>query len=116
MKPFVKEYMNDEQLEQDIKRLKANGVPEEDVYVLSHDADRTSRIAKNAGSNTIGLKEMDLGSAVGNLFHKKGDELRTKIKEMGFTQLEANEFEAKLDKGKVLLMVTNEEDVAHYLN
>ena len=115
MKPFIKEYVNDEQLEKDIMTLKNNSVDADNVYVLSHDDDRTNRIAKNAGANTIGAKEMSMGSSVSNVFKKKGDELRTKLKEIGFTQEEANNYESELDEGKVLLIVTNEDNPERYL-
>lgn len=114
MKPFVKEYTNDEQLKADVKSLKDKGVKKEDVYILSHDDDRTNRVAGGAGANTIGLKEMDFGDAVGNLFNKKGDELRNKLQDIGFSKEEAASFEGDMDEGKVLLIVTNT-DVASVL-
>ena len=68
-------------------------------------------MAGNADANTIGLSEMGLGSAVGNIFSKKGDELRTKLEEIGFSKEEAERYEEKLDEGKILLMVTNRDRV-----
>lgn len=59
---------------------------------------------------------MDLGDAVGNLFNKKGDELRTKLQEIGFSEAEAENYEEDMDEGKVLLIVTNNENVASYLD
>jgi hypothetical protein len=109
MKPFIKEYTNDEQLATDVNLLKDRGVEKENVYILSHDDDRTERIADNAGANTIGMKEMDFGDTVGNLFNSKGEELRTKLKEMGFSDAEADKYEEEMDEGKVLLIVTNED-------
>ncbi|WP_042223984.1 general stress protein [Oceanobacillus manasiensis] len=115
MKPFIKEYTNDEVLKTDVSILKDKGINREDVYVLSHDDDRTKRLAGSADANTIGVKEMDFGNAVGNLFNSKGDELRTKLQEIGFSQAEAENYEEDLDEGKVLLIVTNNENAASYL-
>lgn len=115
MKPFIREYTNDAQLEKDIMTLKNNNINADDVYVLSHDDDRTERIAKKAGANTIGISEEGLGSAMGNMFKKKGDELRTKLKEIGFSQDEASDFERDLDEGKVLLIVKHEDNPGRYL-
>jgi len=109
LKPFIKEYTNDEQLVTDVGILKDKGVDKDNVYVLSHDDDRTDRLAGNAEANTIGMREMDFGNAVGNLFSSKGDELRTKLEEMGFSDAEADMYEEELDEGKVLLIVTNED-------
>src|SRR5690625_8005811 len=115
MKPFVKEYTNDEQLKTAVKSLKDKGVKKEDVYILSHDDDRTDRGAGGAGANTIGLKEMDLSDAVGNMCNKKGDELRNKLQDIGFTKDESEFFEADMDEDKVVLIVTNDDIVSRLL-
>ena len=62
-KPFIKGYMNDEELQTDIEKLKSQNVGENDIYVISHDDERTKRITKNAGINTIGANEMEIGRA-----------------------------------------------------
>lgn len=79
--PFVKEYMNDQELAKDVQKLRDNGVNKDNVYVLSHDDDRTNRVADNADASTI---SQDFSDAVGNMFNKKGDELRSKLEEVGF--------------------------------
>ncbi|MBN9654257.1 general stress protein [Halobacillus litoralis] len=107
MKPTVREYTNDERLMEDVKRLKDEGIDNKDIYILSHDDDRTDRIAKNVNANTIGLSEQDIKHVISNLFSKQGDELRTKLQEIGFSEQEAEEYEEDLDEGKVLLIVTN---------
>ncbi|WP_226579962.1 general stress protein [Halobacillus litoralis] len=107
MKPLVREYTNDETLMGDVKRLKDEGIDNQDIYILSHDDDRTDRIAKNVNANTIGLSEQDVKHIISNLFSKQGDELRTKLQEIGFSEQEAEEYEEDLDEGKVLLIVTN---------
>ncbi|WP_258870956.1 general stress protein, partial [Halobacillus trueperi] len=58
-------------------------------------------------ANTIGLSEQDIKNVISNLFSKQGDELRTKLQEIGFSEQEAEEYEEDLDEGKVLLIVTN---------
>lgn len=115
MKPFIKEYENDEKLQEDSKKISANNVKDEDIYVISHDDDRTKRISKNTGINTIGASEMDAGDAVKAPFEKKGDELRSKLQNVGFDEAEAKNYEAEMDKGKVFLIVTNNENVEQFL-
>lgn len=115
MKPFIREYENDEKLQEDIKKISANNVKEEDIYVISHDDDRTKRIAKNTGINTIGASEMGVGDAVKAPFEKKGDELRSKLQSIGFDESEAQGYEKEMDKGKVFLVVTNNENVDQFL-
>ncbi|AIF43947.1 general stress protein [Virgibacillus sp. SK37] len=116
MKPYVKEFTNDEKLKTAVSILQDKGIDKKDVYLLSHDDDRTKRLASSTDANTIGIKEMDFGDAVGNLFNKKGDELRTKLQEIGFSEAEAENYEEDMDEGKVLLIVTNNENVASYLD
>lgn len=107
MKPIVIEFQDDVELVNKIQELSQQGVPKEDLYVISHDDDRTKRVADKSNANTIGIDEVGVTTAVGNIFRKKGDELRAKFKEIGFTQMEANELESKLDQGKVLLIHKN---------
>ncbi len=115
LKPFIKEYTNDVQLESDIAKLKTSNVHKDDIYVLAHDSDRTSRISNKAGTNTIGMSEMGVGSAVGSMFKSTGDELRTKLEEIGFSKDEASRYESHLDQGKVLLIVQNHDNAGSYL-
>lgn len=105
MKPSVKEFTNDQALITEVQELTARGVDRTDLYVLTHDDDRTNRLADNADINTIGIEEEGLGSAVGNIFRQKGDELREKLQNMGYSPFESEELEEKLDQGKVLLLI-----------
>lgn len=107
MKPLLREYTNDEKLMQDVTSLKNQGIDNKDIYILSHDDDRTDRIANNVNANTIGLSEQDFKNVISNIFSKQGDELRTKLQEIGFSQEEAEEYEEDMDEGKVLLIVTD---------
>src|SRR5699024_8183040 len=73
---------------------------------VTHDDDRTKRIADNSGANTIGMSEQGVADAVKTAFKKKGDELRNKLQNIGFDENQAKQYEAELDKGDVLLIVT----------
>ncbi len=110
--PFIKEYTKDTDLAKDVQKLKDNGVDKNNVYVLSHDDDRTERVAENADASTI---SQSFGDAVGNMFNKKGDELRSKLEEVGLSEAEATNYEKELDDGKILLIVDGEENVENVL-
>src|SRR5699024_3170653 len=86
----------------------AKGIDKADIYVLTHDDDRTNRLADNVNINTIGIEEEGLGTAVGNMFRNKGDELRGKLQNMGYSSIESEKLEEKLDQGKVLLLINND--------
>jgi adenylosuccinate synthase len=107
MKPTVKEFYNDEELISEVEKLSSQGINKKNLYVLSHDDDRTERVADNANANEIGAKETGIGTAVGNMILSKGDELRNQLQEMGFSKEEADQYEEKLDEGKILLLVQN---------
>lgn len=111
MQPFIKEYTDDDALQTDIKKIANSEIEDKYIYVISHDEDRTKRIAENTGINTIGMKEMDVGDAVKTPFEKKGDELRSKLQNIGFSEEEAGKYESEMDKGKVFLIVTNNDNV-----
>lgn len=103
MKPEVKEFKDDVELMQEVKEQSKRGISKEDLYVMSHDDDRTERVANKMSANKLGE---GLESSVGKVFNKKGDELRAELKGLGFTQEEASEYENKLDHGSILLINT----------
>lgn len=107
MRPIVHEYTNDELLVNDVQELAQRGVSKEDMYILSHDHDRTNRVADQTDANKIGVSELGLGDALNNFFSSEGDELRTKIEKMGLSPAEARIYEEKLDEGKILLFITD---------
>ena len=107
MKPIVKEFYDDQALMEEVKLQSQKGISKDNLYVMSHDEDRTDRVAKNVDANKVGVKEEGLGTAVNNIFRKKGDELRAKFEELGFSQAEASELEERLDHGKILLLIDN---------
>jgi adenylosuccinate synthase len=105
LKPTVKEFYNDKELISEVEKLSSQGISKKNLYVLSHDDDRTERVADNANANEIGARETGIGTAVGNMIVSKGDELRNQLQEMGFSKEEADQYEEKLDEGKILLLV-----------
>lgn len=107
MAPAVKEFKDDVALMEEVKSLTSKGVSKDHLYVMSHDDDRTDRVADNADASKVGIGEVGFDTYVSNIFNKKGDELRSELKELGFTQLEANNLEEKMDHGTILLINTN---------
>lgn len=108
MKPIVKEFQDDQALIAEVEAQAIKGISKDDLYVISHDDNRTDRVADKVNANEVGLKEEGLKVAIENLFHKKGDALRAKFKELGFSAPEASELEEKLDHGKILLLIKND--------
>ncbi|MCR6097925.1 general stress protein [Salipaludibacillus agaradhaerens] len=105
MTPIYKEFHNDEEVVSSIQALKNKGISGDNIYIVAHDDDRTKRVADNADANTIGMSEQSFGEATKNLFRQKGDELRTKFNEVGFTDAMAEDLEESLDEGKIVVVV-----------
>lgn len=105
MAPFIKAYHDDDKIQEAIEILKSNKIDPKEIYVITHDDDRTKRIADNSGANVIGMSEQGLADAVKTTFKKKGDELRNKLESIGFDENKAIQYEAQLDKGVVYLIV-----------
>ncbi|VEH76999.1 heat stress induced protein [Bacillus licheniformis] len=100
MKPVVRQYTNDEKLMKDVEELREIGVAREDIYVLSHDDDRTERLADNADANTIGAEETGIKNAVGNIFNKKGTSSAIKFMRSAFQNKKQNNSRNSLMKEK----------------
>ncbi|MCA0981510.1 general stress protein [Exiguobacterium aestuarii] len=105
MSVLYKEFTNDEEVVTAVQSMKSNGVDESNIYVITHDDDRSKRVADNADANTVSASDIGLGTAAKNVFRKKGDELRAEFQELGFTKEESERLEEKLDQGKVLVVV-----------
>ncbi|MED4130464.1 MULTISPECIES: general stress protein [Shouchella] len=110
MKPVYREFYNDEEVVNVVKALKQKNIMEDDIYVITHDDDRTDRVADNADANTITASETGLGTSIKNTFRSKGDELRSKFEEIGFSEPEAEQLEEELDQGKIIVAVTNQNE------
>ena len=74
------------------------GVSKDNVYVVSHDDDRTKRIVDKVNAKEIGVKEEGLKVTLENIFNKKGDELRSEFQEICFSETEAGELEENKTK------------------
>src|SRR5699024_11516560 len=108
---FIKCYKNEEEKQTQIEKMKSQNVAENDMYVIYQDDERTKRIAKNVEINTIGANEMGIGDAVKGAFDKKGDQLRKQLENIGFSETEAEKYEAEMDNGRVFIIVTRTDNV-----
>src|SRR5699024_12045385 len=76
MLPKVIEFADDTKLMEEVKKLAAQGVSKDNLYVISHDVDRDKRVAYCVDASTVGIGEEGLDTYVKNIFRQKGDELR----------------------------------------
>ncbi|RKD73550.1 heat induced stress protein YflT [Sinobaca qinghaiensis] len=111
MDPKFKLFHNDESLGKSIGKLTKAGVSGEDLYVISFDRRRTRRNKKNTDAKKIGRKEMGVGTVLKNIFRGRQTKVEVKLKRIGFDAEKAEKLRVELEKGKILLIVTNQEKV-----
>ncbi|WP_440865958.1 general stress protein [Staphylococcus shinii] len=103
MTPIVKVYSNDEEIEVNINTLKDQKINAKDVFVLTHDPDRTERIVNNTEVSGIIYNRSNVGDEVA----KQGNQLREKLQTLGVSEEDSQKYEELMDQGKVLLIVTD---------
>lgn len=89
-----------------IQLFQNEGYQKENIFILTHDKDRTSRIAEKTDATTIGVSEEGLGTAFANIFRSTGDELRAKMRSLGITKLDSERLESEMDRDKVLVIAS----------
>ncbi len=104
MKSYAKLANNGVEAVDIIQGLHSQGYADDNIYVLTHDRNRTNHLADVADANTIGISEEGLLNSAANLFRSRGDELRNQIESMGFDKSDALWYESELDRGKVLVI------------
>ncbi|MEW9108399.1 MAG: general stress protein [Cytobacillus gottheilii] len=87
-----------------IDMLNNQGYSKEHIYIFAHDKDRSENLTDATDTGSVGIKEQGLFDSVGNVFKKRGDELRTKFESLGLTTTEAEQYEEVLDQGKLVIV------------
>jgi hypothetical protein len=93
-----------EEVKEKVQQFIRAGYPDNSIYVLTHDSDRTKRVAEETNTDRIGLIEEGLGTSIANIFRSRGDELRSKLRSLGVSKSEAERLEAELDKDKIVVI------------
>ena len=98
MKPVVKAYKNDSELEVDVAALQDKGIGNQDIYVLSLDKSRTDTIVEDTSILGIDIKKEN---------DSERDALKRKLIGLGVDEGEIASFKSDMDDGKVYLIVTD---------
>lgn len=96
-----------------VAEFQREGYADENIFILTHDKDRTSRIADNTDTATIGVSEEGFGTAIANIFRSTGDELRAKMRSLGISREDAEKLEAQMDRDKVLVIAWGGKEYFH---
>ncbi|WP_042162655.1 general stress protein [Paenibacillus gorillae] len=92
------------EVQEQVYRFQREGYAKENIFVLTHDKDRTARIADNTDAEKIGVSAEGLGTAIANIFRSHGDELRAKMRSLGISKQYAEHLESEMDRDKILVI------------
>ncbi|KAB7670633.1 general stress protein [Bacillus sp. B1-b2] len=87
-----------------ISALENQGYAKENIYIFAHDKDRSEDLTDATDTGNVSMKEQGLFDSIGNVFRKRGDELRSKMQSVGLTEAEAAKYEEVLDTGKLVIV------------
>ncbi|UII55804.1 general stress protein [Cytobacillus spongiae] len=93
---------------QSIEALQSDGYDKEHVYIFAHDKNRSENLTSATSTGDVGIKEQGFFESIGNLFRTRGDELRSKMRSVGMSQVEAERYEEVLDTGKLVIVGSNQ--------
>lgn len=99
---------NGVQATEQINLLETQGFTKENIYIFAHSQDRSEHLTEATETDDMGIKEQGLFDSIGNIFKSRGDELRSKFESLGLSKQEADQYEVELDKGRLVLVATNE--------
>lgn len=99
---------NGVQATEKINSFEAAGFAKENIYIFAHDKERSEHLTDATETGDIGFKEQGFFDSIGNMFKKRGDELRAKFESLGLSKQEAEQYEMELDKGRLVLVASDE--------
>lgn len=99
-----------------VSELQNEGYTKDEVYIFAHGKDRSKDLTDATDTGEVGVTEQGLMDKIGNVFRKRGDELRSKIQSLGPTDQEAEHYEKELDEGRVVVIASKEAQSTPYNN
>jgi hypothetical protein len=90
-----------------VSELQNQGYPKEDVYIFAHEKGRSKDLTDATETGSVGTEEQGILDSLENVFRKRGDELRSKMRSLGLTTTEAEQYEEVLDKGQLVVIASN---------
>jgi tRNA A37 N6-isopentenylltransferase MiaA len=91
-----------------IKTLQAEGYQKDDIHLFAHSEEREEHLTEAIQTSEMGMGDQGLMNSIGNLFKKRGDELRSQFEALGLSQQEADTYEKELDNGRLVLVAAKE--------
>lgn len=107
MRPSVQTVTTGMEALNKVRELNQRGYPQNKIYVLAHEPDRTEALSEATSANQITMQEEGMFNAMANLFRSRGDELRSKLESVGLSEREAELYEQEMDRGRVLVIAVD---------
>ncbi|MBS4175365.1 general stress protein [Bacillus sp. FJAT-49736] len=89
-----------------VSELQNEGYRKENVYIFAHQKGRSKDLTDATNTGSVGIEEQGILDSFGNVFKKRGDELRSKMKALGLSKMEAEKYEEVLDEGKLVVIAS----------
>ncbi|PTK45369.1 hypothetical protein BU068_04040 [Staphylococcus succinus] len=103
LKPVIKEYINVNELEVDIKALKDQGVNVQNIYILTKNSEYITNIINNMHVINISYYPID-----GNdTFESKSESIKEKLKTLDFSESEIASYKKNVFDNKNFLIVND---------
>ncbi|PKR84738.1 general stress protein [Heyndrickxia camelliae] len=93
-----------------VSELQNQGYRKEDIYIFAHEKGRSKDLTDATETGSVGIEEQGFLDSVGNVFKKRGDELRSKMSSLGLSKMEAEKYEEVLDEGKLIVIASDMKD------
>ena len=100
----VKTVRNVNEAQLQVAKFRRDGYREDQIYVLAYDKDRTERVASRANAEQIGVLEEGFGTAIANVFRTRDEELRAKLRSMGFIASDAERLEMEMENDHIVVI------------
>lgn len=104
METKVKTVRNVTEAQEQVGKFRLDGYRDDQIYVLAYDKDRTDRVAERTNAEQIGVMEEGFGTAIANVFRSRDEELRAKLRSMGFIQADAERLEMEMENDKIIVI------------
>ena len=99
---------NSIQAKEKIEQLTSEGYTKDHIYLFFHNKEFSKDLTDATDTGSIGISEQGFFESVGNLFKKRGDELRSKFESLGLSEVEADQYEKELDNHKIVIVTSDQ--------
>lgn len=79
-----------------IEQFSSQGYTKNEVHLLIHEKDE---LPNEMDTKKVGVVDEDEFNSLANVFCSRGEEMRSKMKSLGLSDLEADQYEENLDQG-----------------